>query len=487
MGQHILALDLGTTGNRAILFNKRGEIVTSSYYEFTQHFPQPGWVEHDAEEIWETTKKALDDILRVSTDIAAIGITNQRETTVVWDAERGAPIHNAIVWQCRRTAPRCEELRDHHETIRSKTGLLCDAYFSATKLEWLLKEVPGAQEKANQGALKFGTVDSWIIWKLTNGKSHITDASNASRTMLFNIHTGDYDPELLNLFNVPHSMLPTVCDSSGISAQSDASITGKTYPISGIIGDQQAALFTQCGNDTSKIKNTYGTGLFVVANTGSELLDIDGLITTVAWRESGKLTYALEGSIFIGGSAIQWLRDGLELFKDAKETEAMARYLESNDGVYFVPALVGLGSPHWDSEARGLFSGLTRGTSRNHMVRAALEALAYQTADVLEAVKQKLPLSTLRVDGGAVNNSFLMQFQADILNLPVEKPRITETTAFGAAGMAGIATGFWTETEFLSLNNIDTTYIPNMSSDERNSLKNGWNDALQRTLLKPLP
>lgn len=487
MGQFILALDLGTTGNRAILFNKEGKIEASSYYEFPQHFPKPGWVEHDANDIWNTTKKALDDVLNVSTDIAAIGITNQRETTVVWDSETGEPIHNAIVWQCRRTAERCHDLSEHHDMIRSKTGLLCDAYFSATKLEWLLNNVPGAQQKAKEGRLKFGTIDSWIIWKLTGGSTHITDASNASRTMLYNIHTGQYDPDLLTLFNIPETMLPRVCDSSGVAAHTDTATIGHRFPIAGIIGDQQGALFTQCGHDTTRIKNTYGTGLFIVANTGNTALNIDGLITTVAWQQQGKITYALEGSIFVGGSAIQWLRDGLGLFKEAKETEAMATSLTSNDDVYFVPALVGLGAPHWDSDARGLFSGLTRGTTRNHMVRAALEALAYQTADVLNLIRSHLTVSSLRVDGGAVNNSFLMQFQSDILDLPVEKPRITETTAFGAAGMAAIATGFWSEATFSSLNQIETTLSPTMRHDERSHLLNGWHDAVQRTLLKPLP
>ena len=484
---HILAIDLGTTGNRAIVFDEQGRIVTSSYYEFPQYFPKPGWVEQDPEEIWNTTLKALTDVLKVTSDIQAIGITNQRETTIVWDTATGKPIHNAIVWQCRRTASRCQELHDHHDLIRLKTGLLCDAYFSATKLEWILNTVPKAKEQARAGQLKFGTVDSWIIWKLTGGAAHITDASNASRTMLFNIHTGQYDKDLLALFDIPEHILPTVCNSSGIVAKTDSNVIGYTIPIAGIIGDQQAALFTQCGNDTSKLKNTYGTGLFVVANTGQTPTSAEGLVTTVAWQLGGALSYALEGSIFVGGSAIQWLRDGLKLFTHASETEAMATSLSGNDAVYFVPALVGLGAPHWDPDARGMFTGLTRGTTREHMVRAALEALAYQTSDVLDVIRPHNSLSALRVDGGAVGNAFLMQFQSDILNLPIEVPTITETTAFGAAGMAGIATGLWTHDEFLSLNSISKTYSPSMNESDRTLLLNGWHNALQRTLHKPLP
>lgn len=481
---YILALDLGTTGNRALAIDKNGQVVASSYYEFPQLFPKPGWVEHDPHVIWETVHKAMLDVIeRVGvSSIEAIGITNQRETTILWDSVTGEPLYNAIVWQCRRTSERCRELASYSEVIKNKTGLFLDPYFSATKIEWIFKNCPEANVSLQHNRLKFGTIDSWIVWKLTAGRSHITDISNASRTLLFNIHTCDYDSDLLSLFAIPKNILPIVVDSSGVVAYTDASILGKSIPISGIIGDQQAALFTQCGNRQDLIKNTYGTGLFIVANTGCTPLSTERLISTIAWKKNNAVTYAVEGSIFVGGSAIQWLRDGLQLLSNSSESEHYALSIQSNEGVYFVPALSGLGAPHWDPTARGMFIGLTRGTSKAHMIRAALESMAYQTRDVFEQLTQQ-KFKALRVDGGASSNSFLMQFQSDILGIPIEKPRIIETTAFGAAGMAGLGISFWSENEFSLLNPIETVFNPLHQDNSFQTYYSDWQRAVQRTLL----
>ncbi len=461
----ILALDLGTTGNRALAFNEKGELLVSEYKEFTQYFPQPGWVEHDATEIWDSTLAVLKAVLRqIDTHkIKGLGITNQRETTVLWDITTGNPVHKAIVWQCRRTSDRCKTLSEHAPTIKEKTGLFLDPYFSATKIEWLIQHVPDIQDKIDKKKIRFGTIDSWIIWKLTGGKTHITDASNASRTLLVNIHTGDYDSSLLKLFNIPKTLLPKIVESSGHVADTDPNTTGISLPITGIIGDQQAALFTQCGLKTNTVKNTYGTGLFIVTPTGKFPLKSDTLISTIAWKLNGELYYALEGSVFIGGAAIQWLRDELKIIATAAETDGMATQSDNNNGVYFIPALSGLGAPFWAPEARGLLLGLTRGTSQGDIVRATLESLAYQTRAVMDEMSKikSSPYSSLLADGGAVKNAFLMQFQSDVLDLPVHVPKITETTAFGAAGMAGIAVGLWTVESFSKLNTIEKKYTPN--------------------------
>ena len=467
MQQIVLTLDLGTTGNKALAFDRSGAIVAQHYQAFSQHFPHPGWVEQDPIDIWTSTQAVLNKVINQIgiNNVRCMGITNQRETTIIWDKHTGKPVYPAIVWQCRRTSKRCQELIEHKQTIQQKTGLFLDPYFSATKIEWIFNNNPALKAQCNKGNLLFGTVDTWVVWNLTKGHSHITDVSNASRTMLFNIHTCKYDHDLLNLFNVPGSLLPTVCESNGNLAKVDASLFGKEIPITAIIGDQQAALFSQCGSNQNAIKNTYGTGLFVMANTGSRCVDTPNLVSTIAWKKEGQLSYALEGSIFIGGSLIQWLRDGLGIIKDASETEAMAASLTHNDGVYIIPALSGLGAPHWCPDARGSILGLTRGTTKNHIARAALESLAYQTRDVIEAIYQYVPDHTyraLRVDGGAVGNKWLMQFQSNCLQLPVQCPQITETTAFGAATLAGLAINFWNDSELRILNPIKTTYSPSI-------------------------
>jgi glycerol kinase len=485
--KYILALDQGTTSSRAIVFDHDGSIKSVAQKEFKQYFPQPGWVEHDGNEIWSTqygvaaeavTKAGLEP-----KDIAAIGITNQRETTLVWNRETGVPVCHAIVWQDRRTAAFCDQMkRDGLEgMIREKTGLVIDAYFSGSKLRWILDNVKGARADAEAGKLAFGTVDSWLIWKLTNGKSHVTDPSNASRTMLYNIRTGDWDDELLKTLGVPRSVLPRVCKSSEVYGESDH----LGIPIAGIGGDQQAALFGQACHKPGMAKNTYGTGCFMLMNTGNNvMISKNNLVTTVAWKVGDKLEYALEGSIFIAGAVVQWLRDGLGIIKTAPEIEALAASVPDNGGVYLVPAFAGLGAPHWDQYARGSISGLTRGSTAAHLARAALEGIAFQVADVLSAMEadSKIKMKELRVDGGACANNLLMQFQADLLGVPVVRPVVQETTALGAAYLAGLAVGYWrNEAEIASQWKIDRTFEPAMKDDKRAELRANWDKALERS------
>jgi len=493
MEKYILSLDQGTTSSRAIIFNKNGEIVQIAQKEFTQYFPNPGWVEHNANEIWGSILSVIAQVLSVSEiqpeQIAGIGITNQRETTVVWDKETGNPIYNAIVWQSRQTSEICEKLKEqgYNDLFRDKTGLLIDAYFSGTKVKWILDNVEGAREKAEQGKLLFGTIDTWLIWKLSGGRAHVTDYSNASRTLMFNIHELKWDHELLDILGVPKSMLPEVRPSSQIYAYTaDYHFFGKEVPISGVAGDQQAALFGQACFEEGMAKNTYGTGCFMLMNTGEKAVRSEqGLLTTIAWGLNGKVEYALEGSIFVAGSAIQWLRDGLRMFKDAKDSEEYATKVDSTEGVYIVPAFVGLGTPYWDSDVRGAVFGLTRGTTKEHFIRATLESLAYQTKDVLSSMEadSKIELKTLRVDGGAVKNNFLMQFQSDILGVPVERPVINETTALGAAYLAGLAVGFWeSQVEIAKQWAVDGKFSPKMSAENRNHLYKGWKKAVNATM-----
>ncbi|MDX8366831.1 glycerol kinase GlpK [Cytobacillus sp. IB215665] len=493
MGQYILSLDQGTTSSRAILFDKSGQIVHVAQKEFTQHFPHPGWVEHDANEIWGSILAVIASVLSESQvkpeQVVGIGITNQRETTVVWDKESGNPVYNALVWQSRQTAHICEKLKDkgYDQKFRDKTGLLIDAYFSGTKVKWILDNVEGAREKADSGKLLFGTIDSWIIWKLSGGKAHVTDYSNASRTLMFNIHDLKWDEELLEILTIPSSMLPEVRSSSEVYAHTaDYHFFGHEVPIAGAAGDQQAALFGQACYEEGMAKNTYGTGCFMLMNTGEEAVKSEhGLLTTIAWGLNGKVEYALEGSIFVAGSAIQWLRDGLRMFNDAAESERYAHRVKSTDGVYVVPAFVGLGTPYWDSDVRGAVFGLTRGTEKEHFVRATLESLAYQTKDVLTAMESdaNISLKTLRVDGGAVKNDFLMQFQSDMLDVPVERPIINETTALGAAYLAGLAVGFWeSQDEIAKQWNIDKTFDNTMDEQQRNDLYDGWKKAVNATM-----
>lgn len=488
--QYIMALDQGTTSSRAMLFDETGNVVHTAQQEFRQIFPQSGWVEHNAEEIWSSILSCIAKVLsqkNIPADaVASIGITNQRETTVVWDKHTGKPIYNAIVWQSRQTASICEELKEagHNDLFRDKTGLLIDAYFSGTKVKWILDNVEGAREKAEAGDLLFGTIDTWIIWKLTEGAAHVTDYSNASRTLMFNIYDLKWDEELLELLTVPASMLPEVCESSKVYGKTaPKNFFGKEIPIAGIAGDQQAALFGQACYEEGMSKNTYGTGCFMLMNTGEKAVKSDnGLLTTIAWGLDGKVTYALEGSIFVAGSAIQWLRDGLRMFKNSADSEAYAKRVDSTEGVYVVPAFVGLGTPYWDSDVRGAVFGLTRGTSKEHFVRATLESLAYQTKDVLSAMEADsgIPLNTLRVDGGAVKNDFLMQFQSDILNVPVERPEVNETTALGAAYLAGLAVGFWQSLDDISNNwNLDRRFEVAMEEDQRDKLYVGWKKAVK--------
>jgi glycerol kinase len=493
MEKLILALDQGTTSSRAILFNKKGEIVHVSQKEFTQHFPKPGWVEHDANEIWGSILAVIASVLSEASvkpeQIAGIGITNQRETAVVWDKETGAPVYHAIVWQSRQTSEICEELKAKglNDTFREKTGLLIDAYFSGTKVKWILDHVEGAREKAEQGKLLFGTIDTWLIWKLSGGKAHVTDYSNASRTLMYNIHELKWDEELLDILGIPKSLLPEVRPSSEVYAKTvDYHFFGKEVPIAGVAGDQQAALFGQACFTEGMAKNTYGTGCFMLMNTGEKAVRSEnGLLTTLAWGLNGKVEYALEGSIFVAGSAIQWLRDGLRMFKDAKDSESYASRVDSTDGVYVVPAFVGLGTPYWDSDVRGAVFGLTRGTSKEHFVRATLESLAYQTKDVLAAMQADsgIELKTLRVDGGAVANNFLMDFQSNILNVPVERPVVSETTALGAAYLAGLAVGYWESQEEISTQwAVDREFEPTMQDEERDGLYDGWKKAVQAAM-----
>ncbi len=510
--RYILALDQGTTSSRAMLFDHAGQVVGVRQREFPQIYPKPGWVEHDPETIWETQRGVTTDVLAAAgvtaANIAAIGITNQRETTVVWDRKTGQPIANAIVWQDRRTAGYCDALKaaGWEDRVRAKTGLVIDAYFSGTKVRWLLENIPGARAKAERGDLAFGTIDTFLIWRLTGGSRHVTDVTNASRTLLFNIHTGEWDDDLLAELAIPRAMLPEVLPSSGPFGETDASLFGRPIPITGVAGDQQAATFGQACYIPGMVKNTYGTGCFMLMNTGAEAKESkNGLLTTAAWgmgrtKDSGLrtksddpplvlspeslvLTYALEGAIFVTGAAVQWLRDGLRIIERAAETDALAASVPDTGGVYLVPAFAGLGAPYWDPYARGTIVGLTRGSGRPEIVRATLEAVAYQTRDVLDLMRREsgIAVKQLRVDGGMVQNTFLMQFQADILGVPVQRPQVTETTALGAAYLAGLAVGYWRDQDEIAANwAVDRTFAPRMGDDERESLYAGWRRAVER-------
>ena len=488
--KYILALDQGTTSSRAIVFDHAGNIRGVGQKEFKQHFPKPGWVEHDAQEIWSSQLGVATEALTKAgirpSDVAAIGITNQRETTVVWDRKTGKPIHNAIVWQDRRTAQFCDSIRAQTEKIfQEKTGLVLDAYFSGTKVKWLLDNVEGAREKAEKGELAFGTIDSWLVYNLTGGALHITDATNASRTLLYNIHTGEWDDELLGLLDVPRSVLPEVRNSSEVYGKTAEGLLGAQVPIAGIGGDQQAATFGQACLSKGMAKNTYGTGCFMLMNTEDEAVPSQNkLLTTVAWQLDGKRTYALEGSVFIGGAVVQWLRDGLNIIRSSSEVEELAKTVPDSGGVMLVPAFVGLGAPYWDSYARGIMVGITRGTTKAHIARAALEAVAYQSAELLEAMQKDsgAKLKELRVDGGASNNDLMMQFQADILGVPVVRPKITETTALGAAYLAGLAVGFWKSTDDIAHQwQVDKRFEPNMDEATRTKLMKKWKKAVERS------
>lgn len=490
--KYILSLDQGTTSSRAIIFDNSGKIIATAQKEFPQIYPKPSWVEHDATKIWETQLSVAKSVLKDNripvSDIAAIGITNQRETTLIWDKNTGEPIHNAIVWQDRRTAPICAQLKKKglEDYIRSNTGLVIDAYFSGTKVKWLLDNVEGAREKAENGDLLFGTMDTWIIWKLTGGKVHATDYSNASRTLLYNIRELKWDEKMLEELGIPASLLPEVRDSSGDFGQTNASFFGGTsIPISGVAGDQQAALFGQTCFEAGMAKNTYGTGCFMLMNTGTEMIESkSGLLTTLAWGVNGKVEYALEGSVFIAGAAIQWLRDGLKIIDSAPDSEYFSDKVPHTDGVYVVPAFAGLGAPYWDMYARGAVFGLTRGTTKAHFIRATLESLAYQTRDVLDAMEEDsgIKLSALNVDGGAAANSLLMQFQADILNVAVKRPKVIETTALGAAYLAGLAVGFYKKEDLANNRALDASFEPSMESEQRETLYKGWQKAVKRTM-----
>jgi glycerol kinase len=489
---YILALDQGTTSSRAILFNHQGSIASVAQKEFTQIFPQPGWVEHDPDEIWSSQFSVMAEVIArqniTTKDIAAIGITNQRETTVVWDRTTGKPIYNAIVWQDRRTAGYCDELKKQGvaSTIQQKTGLIIDAYFSATKLKWILDNVEGARAKAEKGQLAFGTVDSWLSWKLSGGKLHITDVSNASRTMLLNIHTCDWDEDLLKLFSIPKSVLPLVKSSSDRYGVTEAVVKHANISIAGIAGDQQSALFGQMCTQPGMVKNTYGTGCFMLMNTGERAVSSkNNLLTTVAWKINNKIEYALEGSIFIGGAVVQWLRDGLQIIRSSAEVESLAATVSNTDGVYVVPAFAGLGAPHWNQYARGSMFGLTRGSTHAHIARAALESIAYQTTDVLKAMESDsgISIKELRVDGGATINNLLMQFQSDILQVPVIRPRVYETTALGAAYLAGLAVGYWSNVEEVQKQwQLDKTFTPTMPAEKVVELMKGWQKAVKASI-----
>ncbi len=492
MEKYIMSIDQGTTSSRAILFDKEGDIKGVAQREFKQYFPKSGWVEHDANEIWTSVLAVMTEVLNeneINADqIEGIGITNQRETTVIWDKNTGRPIYHAIVWQSRQTQSICHELKEqgHEETFRNKTGLLLDPYFAGTKVKWILDNVDGAREKAENGDLLFGTIDTWLVWKLSGGEAHITDYSNASRTLMYNIYDLQWDDELLDLLNVPKQLLPEVKESSEIYAHTkNYHFFGQEVPISGIAGDQQAALFGQACFERGDVKNTYGTGGFMLMNTGEEPVKSEsGLLTTIAYGLDGKVNYALEGSIFVSGSAIQWLRDGLRIINSAPQSENYATRVDSTDNVYFVPAFVGLGTPYWDSEARGAIFGLSRGTEKEHFIRATLESLCYQTRDVMEAMSKdsKIEVNNLRVDGGAVKNNFIMQFQADIVNTAVERPEIQETTALGAAYLAGLAVGFWdSKDEIANRWQLETEFTPQMSEEDRTKLYKGWKKAVEAT------
>lgn len=492
--KYIMALDQGTTSSRAILFDKEGNVVATSQKEFTQFYPKVGWVEHNPMEIWGSQSGVMREVLETNSirpeEVCAIGITNQRETTIVWEKSTGKPIYNAIVWQCRRTSEICDELKErgYEKLIKDKTGLILDAYFSATKIKWILDNVEGAREKAENGELLFGTVDTWLIWNLTRGKVHVTDYTNAARTMLYNIKELKWDDEILEILDIPKSMLPDVKPSSYVYGHTDEGmLSGAQIPIAGCAGDQQAALFGQTCFEEGSAKNTYGTGCFMLMNTGENIVESKhGLLTTIAWGVDGKVEYALEGSIFIGGASIQWLRDELRVLYDAKQSEFYANSVKDTNGVYVVPAFAGLGAPYWDMYARGAIMGLTRGANRAHLVRATLESIAYQVKDVLNAMQEDsgLKLKDLRVDGGASSNNFLMQFQSDILDVNIDRPKVVETTALGAAYLAGLAVEFYNNKDEIKKSwIIDREFIPNMSDDKRNLLYKGWKKAVNRSLL----
>ena len=491
MAKYVMALDAGTTSNRCILFNEQGEMCSVAQKEFTQFFPKPGWVEHDAEEIWSTqlevAQEAMKNLNVTAADIAAIGITNQRETTIVWDKHTGEPIHRAIVWQCRRTSEYCDSLKAKGlvESIRSKTGLVIDAYFSGTKLRWLLENVPGARERAEKGELLFGTVETWLIWKLTKGRVHVTDYSNAARTMLFNINTLEWDEDILKELDIPRSMLPQAQPSSCVYGEADPQFFGGPVKIGGAAGDQQAALFGQTCFTAGEAKNTYGTGCFLLMNTGEKpVFSKNGLVTTIAWGLDGKVNYALEGSIFVAGASIQWLRDEMRLVDSSPDSEYMARKVKDTNGCYVVPAFTGLGAPHWDQYARGAIVGLTRGVNKDHIIRATLESIAYQVSDVLDAMRADsgIALASLKVDGGASANNVLMQIQADILQTAVNRPVCVETTALGAAYLAGLAVGFWSGLEDVERNwAVDRTFTPAIAPGERAEKLRGWRRAVERS------
>ena len=492
MDKYILALDQGTSSSRAIVFDEHGQTKAVSQKEFTQIFPKPGWVEHNPMEIWSSQASVIAEAITSidinGLNIAAIGITNQRETTIVWDAETGEPVYNAIVWQDRRTSEFCDGLKRDGRTdlIRSKTGLIIDAYFSATKILWILENVPGARKKADEGKLRFGTVDTWLIWMLTRGEVHVTDVTNASRTMLFNIHTLEWDKELLQLFDIPESMMPQVKSSSEIYGYTKTTLFAHEVPIAGIAGDQQAALFGQMCTEPGAVKNTYGTGCFMLMNSGERpIMSSNNLLTTIAWKIGDKVNYALEGSIFVAGSVVQWLRDGLGIIRSSSEIEALACTVPDNGGVYFVPALTGLGAPHWDQYAKGSIYGISRGTTAAHIARAALEGIAFQTMDIVNAMQKDagVTLKELKVDGGASRNDLLMQFQADILGTDVIRPTVTETTALGAAYLAGLAVGYWESIDHIKSQwGIETKFTPMASPEAVSELKEGWADAIRRTL-----
>ena len=492
MQKYMLALDQGTTSSRAIVFDHSGKICSVAQKEFTQHFPKPGWVEHDPNEIWSSEAAVIAEAISAidinGLDIAAIGITNQRETTIVWDIDTEEPIYNAIVWQDRRTAEYCDKLKAQGlvDKVREKTGLIIDAYFSGTKIKWILDNVPGARERAEKGKLRFGNVDSWLVWRLTRGEVHCTDVTNASRTMLFNINTLQWDDDLLKLLDIPRSMMPEVKSSSEVYGHTKTTIFAHEVPIAGIAGDQQSALFGQMCLTPGSIKNTYGTGCFVMLNIGDKpLLSKNNLLTTVAWKIGDEVKYALEGSIYVGGSVVQWLRDGLGFIKSSSEVEELASSVPDSGGVYFVPALTGLAAPYWDQYARGTIVGITRGTTRAHIARAALDGIAFQTYDIAQAMARDLgaPLTELKVDGGASRNNLLMQFQSNLLGIPVVRPKITETTALGAAYLAGLAVGFWKNIdEIKSQWQVERTFNPVPENEEIENAKKGWQDAIQRTL-----
>ena len=493
MEKYILALDQGTSSSRAIVFDRQGNAKAVSQKEFTQYFPKPGWVEHNPMEIWSSQAaviaEAITSIHINGLDIAAIGITNQRETTIVWDAETGQPVYNAIVWQDRRTSEFCDSLKAQEgltDKIRSKTGLIIDAYFSATKIRWILDNVPGARQKAEEGRLRFGTVDTWLIWMLTRGEVHVTDVSNASRTMVFNIHTLEWDKELLELFDIPESMMPQVKSSSEVYGHTKTTLFAHEVPIAGIAGDQQAALFGQMCTEPGSVKNTYGTGCFMLMNSGEKpIMSSNNLLTTVAWKIGNTVNYALEGSIFVAGSVVQWLRDGLGIIRSSSEVEELAASVPDNGGVYFVPALTGLGAPHWDQYAKGSIYGISRGTTAAHIARAALEGIAFQTMDIVNAMQKDagVTLKELKVDGGASRNNLLMQFQADILGTSVIRPTVTETTALGAAYLAGLAVGYWESIDHIKSQwGVERAFTPSVSDDAAAALKEGWADAISRTL-----